>query len=234
MIKQKQILHLLQINNIDVLYIFIILNIGIIFACSNSRHNNMAPLILNTELQHAFLNIKTTLTIKRSPLIFATGQTVNDCSSYLELRSRGKIIEETVNNMMMAADYIICDSVDVIKHADFSHPVVFSDENRGEILATRLDLRSFLSSLRPKLDKDQFVLSSLGFPMQTLESGLTIDTSEWFFRLEVVAIGDFDLDGKTDWLIWMIDESKKGNYRNYQLLMIPSAESSGLLMAKKI
>lgn len=42
------------------------------------------------------------------------------------------------------------------------------------------------------------------------------------------------LDGNSaaDWLVWIVDESKVGSYRNYQLMVVYDvSESEGLLQA---
>ncbi len=55
---------------------------------------------------------------------------------------------------------------------------------------------------------------------------------DWFFKIEVVADTDLDGDGKRDWLLWLIDEAKSGNYRGYSVLTVNTVSEAGFLAAE--
>jgi hypothetical protein len=60
------------------------------------------------------------------------------------------------------------------------------------------------------------------------------DTPDWFYKIEAVANLDLDANGTCDWLLWLIDEAKTGNYRGYEALVIYSPPATGFLTAKQI
>ena len=51
------------------------------------------------------------------------------------------------------------------------------------------------------------------------------------FRLEVVATLDPNNNAKPDWVLWLADEARPGNYRQYQALVIYDVSDSGPLRA---
>ena len=58
------------------------------------------------------------------------------------------------------------------------------------------------------------------------------ETAEWRYRLELVAISDIDKNGKPDWVLWLSDESKSGNYRGYQTLIAYDVKQGNTISAK--
>lgn len=43
---------------------------------------------------------------------------------------------------------------------------------------------------------------------------------------------DLDNDGRKDWLLWLTDEAKNGNYRGYRALIVSNVSESEILQAR--
>ena len=187
--------------------------------------------ILADELRTAAANPRATLTAARTPLKFASGVVVTSCRDYLAQRRAHAVLDEGVANRMVASEYVLCDSVAALQGAALASADGDLAAKRGEVLASRLDLTSFPSSLGPRLDADHRVLRALGTPVRTTATEAVMDTADWTFRLRVVAVADFDHDGKTDWLVWLTDEARDGNYRDYRALVVPDVVGKPSLVA---
>jgi hypothetical protein len=141
-------------------------------------------------------------------------------------------ILEGVNNEIISQEYLICPSIVVLQSADSTSITTHLPVSYGTELCSRLDLTTFPSSLRPRLSGAKRVLSALEIPLEADKYACSFDTRDWFFRVEVVAEADFEKDGKTDWLVWLFDEAKTGNYRGYSVLVVSDVSRPGLLAAK--
>ena len=85
----------------------------------------------------------------------------------------------------------------------------------------KLDLRSFRSSLSKLGDKTKHTLASLYPNNVTFKDFTTIfETEDWVFSLEVVAVAQVNDNTVLDWIIWVSDEAKLGNYRGYATLVV--------------
>jgi len=67
------------------------------------------------------------------------------------------------------------------------------------------------------------------YPKDNLTSDDTatlLETKDWIFRLEVVAVIPLNDNETPDWVIWVSDEAKQGSYYSYSTLVIydPAAE----------
>ena len=166
---------------------------------------------------------------KRAALTFDSGAVAQNCAEYLSLIGRSPI-KEDVANQLATSEYLLCDALALIgdkKLAAGPHDVAF-----GKALADRLDLRSFPSSLGPMLDENKYSLTRLGGAAVTLESTVAAyETRDMHYRLEVVATLDVNNNAKTDWVLWLADEARIGNYRQYQTLVVYDVSDSGALRA---
>lgn len=91
----------------------------------------------------------------------------------------------------------------------------------GEALLSKLDLRTFPSSQNMLSDDQAHTLTAL-YPERALSGATTakIDTEDWSLTLEVVAAARLNDNEADDWIVWLTDEAKSGNYRNYRTLVI--------------
>lgn len=203
-----------------------------LFACSCRTGPRTA--IFNAELAKALESYESTMAAKRTELRFESGQVVSNCSEYLKLRGAQPIAEE-VNNKIVSQEYLICDSLRLVRAAHNNATAGCAPQAYGEELRNRLDLRSFPSSLRPAADDRNFVLSALNaIPSKADRYAVVSDTEDWFYKIETVASLDLDADGTCDWLLWLIDEARTGNYRGYEVLTVYSPAATGSLIANEI
>lgn len=169
---------------------------------------------------------------KRAALTFDSDATAHTCSDYFRLIGSSNV-KEDVTNQLAKSEYLLCDvaaSIGDKKVAMGARNVAF-----GQVLATRLDLRSIPSSLFQMLDEHKYSLNQLDAAAVKLSPvAATYETKDLRFRLEVVATLDVNKNGKADWLLWLADEARTGNYRQYQTLVIYDVTGSGLLRAAPI
>ena len=185
--------------------------------------------VLSATLRQALQQRSQVLSAKRTALPLSTGATVETCATYLEARKAGAQIAETVDAQLVSSEYLLCEAVDLL-------PEGVALEGKpaqvGARLAQQLDLRSFPSSLGPQLDEQRHTLASLSEAVKTDDVSAALEDESSTTRLEVVAQADLNQDSKPDWIVWLSDESRDGNYRGYATLVIDAAESSGPLTAK--
>lgn len=105
----------------------------------------------------------------------------------------------------------------------------------GEALATRLDLRSFRSSRHQLTTDDAFTLDALSVqPIKIRPRTAELETPDWYFKLEVIAVADIDGSGKADWLVRVVDQSLSGTYLTVSPLVIYDPGNHGLLRAASL
>ena len=108
-----------------------------------------------------------------------------------------------------------------------------SDLSFGEKLESKLDLRSFPSSLNRAGTEEAHTLKSI-FPEQSksFDNVVELQTEDWAFAIEVVALAKINDNSLPDWIIWVLDEAKSGNYRGYSTFIIYDPEKQKQLKAK--
>ena len=188
--------------------------------------------ILSHRVTVAWHQIGTTMRSPRLPLRFESGEVVRDCKDYLEQRKHAEVAEG-VNNRIAMQDYLICDTMAVLA-ADGGVVERPSNDDFGEQLRDRLDLSSFPSSLH-QLALDYPVLADLkAMTVHADGPAVVAESADWFFKLEVVALADVNHDGHPDWIVWLTDEARGGNYRDYAVLVIPDGDQTGRLHAMPV
>ena len=187
--------------------------------------------IYDAGLRDACAHYDQTMVAPRPALRFASGPTVHDCREYLAHR-RTTEIDEAVNNRIVAQDYLVCDSVPLLRQAAPLGNAGYRPESYGLELLHRLDLRGFPSSLGPMIDDRHFTLADLAAAPARVEAhAVTVGTADWRYRLEVVA-DVVTAAGEHDWLVWFSDEAKNGNYRSYEPLVVREPGPTGQLAAR--
>ena len=179
---------------------------------------NAAPetKIYNQQVREAYQHYASTLTEKRNDLVFENGDKANDCNTYLKA-SKASAIGEGVNNQIIKGEYLVCDVLSLLGKRQFIIPKIMP--KIGERLATQVDLRSFPSSVFPQLNDRKFTLSKLTGKLTVGATAVSLDSVDWHYTIEVVATADINNNGKTDWIFWLVDEARMGNYRGYQTLV---------------
>lgn len=186
--------------------------------------------VFSATLRQALAERAQTLTAARTALQLGDGTTANSCDSYLKARKAGTQIAETVDAQLVASEYLICEALDLLP-AD-AGSADGAPDTLGDRLAKQLDLRTFPSSLGPQLDADRYTLAALSNTTKTDAVAATLEDESSTIRFEVVAEADLNGDAKQDWIVWMTDESRDGNYRGYATLVVDAAAASTPLKAK--
>jgi hypothetical protein len=130
---------------------------------------------------------------------------------------------------------LICDALEVLLNSSQVTTYIVSDLTFGEKLASKLDLRSFPSSLNRAGTKKAHTLKSI-FPQQSKSFGnvAELQTEDWAFTIEVVALAKVNDNSIPDWIIWVLDEAKSGNYRGYSTFVIYDPEKQKQLKAQAL
>jgi len=192
---------------------------ALLLACANEAPS-AGGVILNQDLAAAQSQLEASLVEGRSPLSFGEGKEATNCKSYYELSSKYKM-DEGVQNQLAKSEYLVCDVLKILSGASKPDAGVQHIGDAGKQLLTKLDLRSFPSSLRPKSTQDAHSLFTL-YPQQASASTNTaqIETDDFSFTLEVVAAARINDNDEADWVVWVYDESKSGSYRGYRTLVV--------------
>lgn len=201
----------------------------LLLACSSTRAQ--APVFAASDVLPLLKNREREWNKPRTPLALAAGK-ASDCASYARLRPSG--ILDDGDNQRIKSEYLVCDVL--IQVGPVPNPTPLSaNDGYGAALATRLDLRSFPSSLGPMVRGQRRTLSGLfGDQVRVESDGALVKTPEMFFSLTVAVVGDLDHDGVLDWLVWLSDEATDGTYRGYETLLIKDPASNGLLRAQSL
>lgn len=203
-------------------------------SCITLSHSEANGKIYNAQLREAYDSYASTMSVKRNPIYFESGESADNCLDYLRIYKKSTL-KEDVNNRIISQEYIICESLNLIKGAARTIEINYQPKSYGNELATRMDLRSFRSSLFRKTDEINFTPNSLGGVFLEIdEYSITFNSDVWFFKFEIVANYDFNNDGKDDWLVWFIDEAKNGNYRGYKVFWLSNPSENELLKANTL
>lgn len=166
---------------------------------------------------------------KRVAVEFESGLVAETCGTYNRL-IKTATLRESVNNQIAKSDYLLCDVLAIVGNKKYGEGA--KGNVYGRFLAGRLDLRSFPSSLFQVLDEKKYAFIHFdASAVKTDSTSVTYETPDWHFKLEVVAVLDVDNNGALDWVMWLADEAKAGNYRNYQTLIAYDVAMEGTIRA---
>lgn len=192
--------------------------------------------IYNDHLIQAVKKYDESINQKRADLFFESGKKVNNCLEYWENNSSP--LKEDVSNMLHQSEYLVCDALQAVKK-NKNEKIDFSgsdsaDKYVNEIFK-RLDLSTFPSSFAQSLTENEKTFEQLKDKFNAKIEGNSIvsQSDDWNFAVQIVAETDFNNDGKKDLVIWVIDESKTGNYISYSTILVSNLEQDGLLKAEK-
>jgi hypothetical protein len=176
--------------------------------------------VTNPALLVALQNIKHTLTTERTALAFENGASSKNCLDYSILLSQSPVTE-SVRNSEIRGEYLLCDSVRFISDRPFIARKKTLPRGFSMALFERLDLRTFPSSMRNRAtDQAHSLKTLLQGQVQAHGSTLTIENNDHFFKLQIVGLVPAGRGPAQDWIVWVTDEVKGGNYRSYRTLII--------------
>lgn len=199
-------------------------------SCTNKKSPD-APAILNKALLQSYENLDESLKKERKPLYFNGDHISSNCQTYFDMAAKYEI-DETIHNQMIKSEYLTCDALKILSSSSGVPAKEISVFNMGEEIISKLDIRSFPSSLFQVADENSNTLKAL-FPenVSATNNMAELDTDELSFTLEVVAAAKINNNPQPDWIIWLMDESKSGTYRSYQTLIIFDPENQDRLKA---
>ena len=157
---------------------------------------------------------------------------MNSCNAYSKEVEKSKI-SEGVNNQLAKSEYLLCDVLGLLGNKSFS--TVKSRVNMSNVIANNLDLRSFPSSLGPRLDDLSHTIKSIAENNLTVkDNNIIYDTEDWHYKIELIATADINSNKKEDWIVWVTDESKLANYRSYQTLILNDVDTLKKIIATHV
>lgn len=212
-----------------VLSLAILLTCIMLTSCSAKESNTNDFMIFNQNLLMAYENYDQELMAERSELMFSNKQVVKNCAMYFKLFNQYRV-DEGVNNMIRKSEYLICDALKILSSSSSVSIVI--EHNLGEKLSSKLDLRSFPSSISRQIDDQKHTLVSLEPNNITDKKFSTVlETADRAFSLEVVAIANINNNDSPDWIVWVLDEFKFGNYRAYNTLILYDVDNKNKYIA---
>ena len=196
-------------------------------ACSGGNEVSKG-LVLNDVLKKEQETYNETWRKHRSEIEFQSGVSVRNCADYVREVKRSHL-SESVNNQLVKSEYLRCEVLDLVGETFIGDEEV--DRDYGELIAERLDLRSFPSSMFQIASDEKFTLRAV-FPddTQTKRNGVIYESDDWVFGLDLVAVVDVDDNGLLDWIMWLADESKEGNYHSYTTLVSFDVSDAAVVM----
>lgn len=191
--------------------------------------------IYNDKLRAIFASPEATLRERRrSPMVFDSGRVVWNCADFLEEAGRSRLAWSTDNDRERY-QYAICDFLGVLKDADWSTPPADNIPSYGKALAERLDLRTFPSSIGPRVsDRHYLPIHEWGDATKASKYVAEAELSDWYYRLEVAAEADIDHDGRSDWIVWWVDDAQGPTYLFVGILIVSNPAATGLLAASPV
>lgn len=186
--------------------------LGLIAGCTSLSEHSTAPKIVFDPVAAAYTDYSETLAQPGTPVAFDSGKEATACQQCLSYKETAAL-SETTEKLKAAQEYIICDTVAIIRKAA-DNPVSLSPEPRiAEALAERLDVSSYPSSLFQRTDETKRTLAALSDgPMQLSRYSVQPAIPGWVYEVHVVARLDADGNGEEDWLVWLTDRAEAGSY----------------------
>lgn len=205
-------------------------------AASHSAHKALTQVSpQNAAVAAALTDLKGALFAPRTALPFDNGGVANNCAQYSHLLFTSAP-DESTRSAEIRSEYLVCDAVRIVGTQPFIVTQAALPPNAAKALYERLDLRTFPSSLRNRADgpthtlKTLLALGKVTMNRDTVE----VETGAQFFSLKIVGVvsrpatkgGGERL--QKEWIVWIGDELKDGNYKSYRTLIVrPSRDSRG-------
>jgi len=155
--------------------------------------------------------------------------TVDSCSDYLSSISAYNVVE-TDENMHMLYYYLPCVSTVLNKKVNSSETSLFKGD-MSNVIINELDLTTFRSSLRRKLDASINTFKSLGYEFDYADRKVTVKRSNWDYEFILLGRGDYNADGSEQLLVLFIDEAKSNAYYSSNLLVLNKKSNNKLWVA---
>ena len=197
-----------------------------ITACDNQYRSTKPFMVVDNSLRSDIGNPEVANVRVRSVISFNEGVEARNCVEYLN-NLRVYALDEAVNNQLIKSEYLSCEALALIQASTLSRFKPIEASLIGMSLLKYLDLRTFPSSLGMRADDEAHTLDRL-FPDHSYVSGYSagFENADWQYEVRVIAQGDLNGNDQVDWIVWLSDKSKTGNYSGYSTLVVldPSPE----------
>lgn len=199
----------------------------------NTTFTQTKSVIYDADLAKAYQNFDQSAAKNRREIKFESGATAASCNDYWKEKEKSTV-KEDVANQLFQADYVECDALKILGESKTTAEIATDQKasNYANEIYNRLDLKSFPSSLAPMLDQNKTFASNESKLRSKIENAAVVsDTADWNFAVQIVAETDANRDGKKDLIVYVVDESKEGNLKNYSTLLIYGVDAKGDLKA---
>ena len=203
-------------------------------AASHSAHKALTQVSpQNAAVAAALTDMKGALFAPRTALPFDNGGVANNCAQYSHLLSTSAP-DESTRSAEIRSEYLVCDAVRMVGTQPFIVTQAALPAHAAKALYERLDLRTFPSSLRNRADGPTHTLKTLlalGKVTMTQDT-VEVETGTQFFSLKIVGVVSrpaTEAGGErlqTEWIVWVGDELKDGNYKTYRTLIVRTSRDS--------
>jgi len=155
--------------------------------------------------------------------------TVNSCAGYLSNISTYNVVE-TDENMHMLFYYLPCVTTMLNQEANSSE-ISFFKGDMSVVIINELDLTTFRSSLRRKLDASNNTFKSLGYEFDYADRKVTVKRLNWDYEFILLGKGDYNANGVEQLLVLFIDQAKTSSYYASNLLVLNKKNNHHLWVA---
>ncbi len=157
--------------------------------------------------------------------------TVKNCVDMISHINKFELVE-TDDNYRSYSYYQSCIASLIYKKGKVS-TVSFYNGNFSETIYKDLDLSSFRSSIRPKLDEKIHTFLDLEYKQSGDGNRILIERPTWHYKFSLLARGDFNNDQIEDLLVGFLDESKSASYFADTTLVLIKTKKNGLWIAEE-
>ena len=148
----------------------------------------------------------------------------NTCSEYLSNLADYNVVESD-ENMHMRLYYLPC-VMDVLQVKAKGSKSSLFDGDLSRVITNELDLTTFRSSLRRKLDKNIKTFNALKYEYNYADMQVTVKRSNWEYVFLLLGKGDYDGDGFEDLIVLFVDQALTSSYYSSSLLLLHKNNST--------
>lgn len=154
---------------------------------------------------------------------------VSSCSEYVTSLTDYNVVESD-ENMQMQLYYLPCIIEVVHDNAKNAHSSLF-DGDLSRVVVNELNLTTFRSSLRRKLDENSNTFKTLKYEYSYTGIQVTVKRQNWEYVFLLLGKGDYDSDGVEDLMVLFVDQALSSSYYSSSLLVLHNNNSAKIWSA---
>lgn len=208
---------------------FLLLSGLVTSGCTWKKNATQTPVMVDADVIFAYSDYEHTMKKARTPLEFDFGRSATNCKEYFEYR-KVSTVTETSRNFVAAQEYVICETIQLIRKSQNNKTDIRNDVDFSDDMLSKIDLRSFRSSLFQRTDDEHYTLDKLfPGPHKTTPYNVQPSIEDWNYQVQIVARIDANNNGKEDWLVWVRDTAESGSYDTLQAWIAYDIDNSVLI-----